>query len=44
VVVLGHDDTPLAFNQAVIEEFVDTLRQRMPALSHHFLETVHDHA
>jgi DNA/RNA-binding domain of Phe-tRNA-synthetase-like protein len=44
VVVLGHDDTTFAFNQAVIEEFVDTLRQRMPALSHHFLETVHDYA
>lgn len=42
VVVLGHDDTPLAFNQAVIGELVDTLRQRMPALSHHFLETVRD--
>ncbi len=42
VVVLGHDDTPLEFNQAVIAEFVDTLRQTMPALRHHYLETVHD--
>lgn len=44
VVVLGHEDTSLAFNQSVIAEFVDTLRQTMPDLNHHFLETVHDHA
>ena len=42
VVVLGHDDTPLDFNKAAIEELVDILRQKMPALSHRFLETVHD--
>jgi DNA/RNA-binding domain of Phe-tRNA-synthetase-like protein len=44
VVILGHDDTSLQFNQGVIEELVDTLRQKMPNLSHHFLETVRDHA
>ncbi len=44
VVILGHDDASLQFNQGVIEELVDTLRQKMPDLSHHFLETVHDHA
>ncbi|WP_025855784.1 phenylalanine--tRNA ligase beta subunit-related protein [Pseudomonas sp. CHM02] len=44
VVILGHDDTSLTFNQAVIEELVDTLRQKMPNLSHHFLETVRDRA
>jgi len=44
VVVLGHDHTTLEFNQTVIAEFVDTLRQTMPALNHYFLETFHDHA
>ena len=44
VVVLGHDDTTFEFNQTVIAEFVDTLRQTMPALNHYFLETFHDHA
>ncbi|MBY8950140.1 MULTISPECIES: phenylalanine--tRNA ligase beta subunit-related protein [unclassified Pseudomonas] len=44
VVILGHDDTSLQFNQGVIEELVDTLRQKMPNLSHHFLETVRDQA
>ncbi|KTC57182.1 hypothetical protein AO262_03885 [Pseudomonas fluorescens ABAC62] len=44
VVILGHDDTSLQFNQGVIEELVDTLRQKMPNLSHHFLETVRDPA
>ena len=44
VVVLGHDDTTLEFNQTVIAEFVNTLRQTMPDLSHYFLETHHDHA
>jgi DNA/RNA-binding domain of Phe-tRNA-synthetase-like protein len=41
VVVLGHEDTPLEFNHAVIEELVEILRQRMPTLSHHFLEIAH---
>ncbi|MFW0754377.1 phenylalanine--tRNA ligase beta subunit-related protein [Pseudomonas sp. H11T01] len=40
VVVLGHEDTPHAFNQAVIEELVDALREKMPTLSYHFLERV----
>lgn len=42
VVVLGHDDTSFEFNQAVIEELVETLRQQVPALTHEFLETVHE--
>ncbi|VVO05797.1 hypothetical protein PS723_03016 [Pseudomonas fluorescens] len=40
VVVLGHEDTPHAFNQAVIEELVNSLREKMSSLSYHFLERV----
>lgn len=39
-VVLGHDDTPLDFNKAVLEEFVGTLSEKMPSLDHYFLERV----
>ncbi len=42
VVVLGHDETPGAFNRSIIEELIDMLRQKMPSLNHYFLETVVD--
>jgi hypothetical protein len=40
VVVLGHDETPGKFNQSVIEELIELLRQKMPSLNHYFLVTV----
>jgi len=38
-VVLGHHDTPRAFNQQVLVELVDTLRETLPGLQHHFLSS-----
>jgi len=43
VVVLGHESTPDEFNQSVIEELIEMLRQKMPGLNHYFLERVLDH-
>ncbi len=37
-VVLGHRDTSADFNQKVLEELVDALREAMPGLRHHFLQ------
>ena len=37
-IVLGHQHTSMAFNRAVLEELQAVLGQRLPGLSHYFLE------